>query len=339
MMKRYVVGILAAVLVCASACSVGPAPTEEPEETKETKQTETETPPTEETAESTEEQDLRSEDVIVLFTANIGGKADANIGLSGVAALKDACNETAKHVYLADLGDAGSAEAAEQYGGSFVALSMDVIPYDYAVLGDRDLSLGLSGMTGFAETGKIKLLAANIQYAGEDPLISELFETMDIVSAGEKKIAFIGVMMPNPADISLISEETGNAFDFMGADADFLYQILNLYVDDCRMRGADYVVALTHLSEAQGDPFNVYEFIGRTAGIDAVLNGSGETFKKDSVKNSDGKNVLLAGGGKEFEGVGKLTISESGEISADFVTDFSEKDAEIQSMIDALKAR
>ena len=67
--------------------------------------------------------------------------------------------------------------------------------------------------------------------------------------------------------------------------------------------------------------------IRNTRGIDVVIDGhSHETVPEKSVKNADGRDVLLTQTGTKLKDIGKLTIRTDGSITTELVTEVPAQD-------------
>ncbi|MGM9972914.1 MAG: 5'-nucleotidase C-terminal domain-containing protein, partial [Clostridiaceae bacterium] len=104
---------------------------------------------------------------------------------------------------------------------------------------------------------------------------------------------------------------------------------------------ADYVVALGHLGiDGQSKPWTSYEVIGKTKGIDVMLDGhSHSTIAEEKVKNSEGKDVILSSTGTAFKAMGELTITADGKLSTRLISDYTKKDAETTAFIKGIKSQ
>lgn len=110
-------------------------------------------------------------------------------------------------------------------------------------------------------------------------------------------------------------------------------------VDACRAAGADYVVALGHLGMDDAVPqtfiYSSITLVSETTGIDVLLDGHSHTVEPCRVvKNKAGVSVPIAQTGTGLENFGQLVISAGGVISVGIVTDYTEKDATVTTLIE-----
>ncbi|GEM_PF-4598370 len=348
MSKHIFAGILiGCLLLFATGCTVGDDPTKETSETPTESATESATSvgPTAET-ESETEADLRTEDFVLLFTGNVCNAVNRNIGFAGLSALKQEVESEAKYVLLADLGNL-LAEPQESAGfestpalRNFVMGAMGIVPYDYAVPGSRDLSLlKTEDLSNLAVYSGAKLLSANIQYSGIYSEISGSFETFVMETCGERKIALIGIMMPEPEDEDALKEDGETVLSFLADQgADFFYQMMQIYIEECRVRGAEKVILLTHMgNDPANAPFTVDELVQRTTGVTAVLDGRLTAIESRTVMNAANEPVPVSGSGSELTSVGKLVISADGTVEITEISNYTKKDEEAQALIDELQ--
>ena len=104
--------------------------------------------------------------------------------------------------------------------------------------------------------------------------------------------------------------------------------------------GADYVVLLTHLGDAdEFSPYSSIDVIGATTGVDVVLDGHAHSEISCRVeKNKDGDEVLLSAVGTKLTNIGQLVITADGHITTGLVDFYTEKDDAITEVIEDIKA-
>lgn len=288
-----------------------------------------------------ENAEQRTEDIIILYTNDIHSAIDENIGLAGVAAYKQKMQQETPFVTLVDCGDSiqGSyLSAASQ--GLVIIDAMNEVGYDYRILGNHEFDYRLSGVKNIIDESKALYLNCNIVYTGSGTDIFEKTSPYAIKDYGETKIGFVGVTTPNTVSSSTPSyfkDPDGNYIvRFDGADPDGFYHCVQRAVDECRSKGADYVVVLGHLGnyEEEGE-YRSTELIAHTTGIDVLLDAhSHAVIDCETVCDLKGKPVILSSTGTALEHIGKLTIAPDGTITTENITDFEEKDADITAWIE-----
>lgn len=131
-------------------------------------------------------------------------------------------------------------------------------------------------------------------------------------------------------------------YDFYaGEGGNLLYACVQGYVDECRSRGADYVILLTHLGdEESASPYTSAELIEHTQGVNAVLDGHAHHEIPCRIEeNKAGQEVLLSSAGTDMQNIGQLTISAAGNLTVGLISDYGAKDAPMQAAVETAKSR
>ena len=112
-------------------------------------------------------------------------------------------------------------------------------------------------------------------------------------------------------------------------------------MDECREKGADYVIVLAHLGDDEASaPFRSTDLIAGTTGIDAVLDGhSHSVIPCDVVKNQEGDKVLLSSTGTGLSNIGQLVITGEGNLTAGLIGDFPDRDTATDAFIKEIQSR
>lgn len=291
-------------------------------------------------------QETDASDIVILYTGNIQGAVEDHIGFSGLAAYKKGMEAKTAYVSLVDCGDAlqGSMQGLVSEGADIVAL-MNQAGYDLAVFGDHDFDYGAQVLGERIAQADAQYLACNAAYTGSGSNAVEQVKPYEIVAYGDTKVAFVGVA--NPCTMTAITPEhfmEGDkyVYDFaLDEKGETLYTCVQGYVNECRSAGADYVVLLTHLGVSDADsPFSVQELVRTTEGVDVVLDGHGtEQISGMMVADSQGKQVLVSEAGSGLSGIGQLVITESGMLTTSVITDYAQKDAEMEAQMAAVKTQ
>ncbi len=292
-------------------------------------------------------RDGRSEDVVVLFTNDVHCGIDENIGYDGLAAYKKEMSEKYRYVVLADCGDfsQGSYEGAVSKGAYAVDL-MNVVGYDFAILGNHEFDFGIGQLKENVRRSDAQFLNANVTYSGSgENWLNEDTKPYVIEKYGKIKAAFIGVSTPwtiadsSPKDYM---EDGRYVYDFSdGGDGAELYENVQKNVDECRKKGADFVVVLSHLGmDVEADtPYTSLELIENTSGIDVVLDGHSHTEAACWIRqNKKGEDVLVSSTGTKLKNIGKLVLSKDGTASVGYVDHYEKKDGTVSEKIASMRA-
>lgn len=286
----------------------------------------------------------RQEDIIILYTNDVHCAIDKNIGYAGLAAYKKQMQEKTPYVTLVDCGDAIQGDAIGLVSqGDYPLLLMNRAGYDFAVLGNHEFDYGMERLTEVIEAAEAQYLGCNIRYSGEGENALAAIKPYHIKSFGDTEVAFIGVCTPENITSSMpthfMDESRQFIYDFYGKDGDSLYAQVQKTVDECRAKGADYIILLTHLGmDDDSAPFRSADLIEHTKGVDAVLDAhSHSVIPCQIIVDQDGKEVPLSSGGTELSYIGQLTITPSGTITTGLIS-YPEKDAETAAYIREIQA-
>ena len=283
----------------------------------------------------------RIEDILILYTNDTHGAFDTNLGFAKVAELKKQCLKTNRNVTLVDCGDhtQGGALGAVSKGKYLIGI-MNKAGYDFATLGNHEFDFGPETLRSNMMEAEFRYLCCNVSYCGKgtDPLFG--LEPYEIVDYGGTKVAFVGVTTPSTltsAGRINLSENGVPAFDFSGKTQEELNRTVQDTVDACRSAGADKVILLSHLGDAE-EQFTSTELIAGTSGIDAVLDGhSHSEIVQRTVNNKDGEPVLLSSAGTEIRKIGKLVLHADGTMDTSLIGSVSGEDAETGEYIGKIR--
>ena len=288
--------------------------------------------------------DEKSNDIVILHTDDAHCGVNDNLGYAGVAAYKAEMQKTHNYVALVDCGDAIQGESIGTLSaGAYLVDIMNEVGYDFATFGNHEFDYKLPQLAKLTKQAKYQYLACNFKYIGKGT--SDLnYKPYEIVTYGDKKVAFIGIVTPESFTKSTpayFQDESGNYIYSFSEDetGTALYETVQKTVDEARAAGADYVIAMGHLgNEGITDRWTSKAVIANTTGIDAVLDGHDHVAGVQKVANKDGKQIVLTEPGTKFENLGKLTIKTDGTITAELISpkEFTEKDAGITAYITKL---
>ena len=288
--------------------------------------------------------DEKSNDIVILHTDDAHCGVNDNLGYAGVAAYKAEMKKTHNYVALVDCGDAIQGESIGTLSaGAYLVDIMNEVGYDFATFGNHEFDYKLPQLAKLTKQAKYQYLACNFKYIGKGT--SDLnYKPYEIVTYGDKKVAFIGIVTPESFTKSTpayFQDESGNYIYSFSEDetGTALYETVQKTVDEARAAGADYVIAMGHLgNKGITDRWTSKAVIANTTGIDAVLDGHDHIAGVQKVANKDGKQIVLTEPGTKFENLGKLTIKTDGTITAELISpkEFTEKDAGITAYITML---
>ena len=299
------------------------------------------------------EGEVEAGDIVILYTNDVHCSVEqeaaddgtvSNMGYAGVAAYKADMKAITSNVALVDCGDAIQGEAIGTLSkGRYLIDIMNEIGYDYAVYGNHEFDYGMSRIQELtAAAKKFNYLSCNFMDIKSDPAktVLDAYAIRDFV--GGKKVAFVGISTPESITKSTpayFQDEDGNyIYGFCsGGNGQELYDAVQAAVDAAKAEGVDYVVAIAHLGiDTQSSPWTSREVIANTTGIDVVLDGhSHSIIAGETVKNKEGKDVILSSTGDKLRNLGRLVIKADGTMTTSLIAaaDYTKKDVAMDAYI------
>lgn len=301
------------------------------------------TAPGEFSEESTAPAEKKS-DIIILYTNDVHCAVDDNIGYAGLVSYRKELEAEGYETILVDAGDAiqGGTFGTLTKGESVVRM-MNEAGYDVSAVGNHEFDYGMERLFELRDEAEYPYVCCNLVdvRTGELP-----FAPYQIIEAGGRKIAFIGVTTPDSYSSSTpayFQDEEGNFIYNLceSGDGSKLAETVQEYVDSAREEGADYVILLAHLGIGEESiPHRSSDIIPMLSGVDAVVDGhSHSVVEMEKPKDKDGKGVLLTQTGTKLKAIGRLTISESGEMKSELIEEYEKKDPDIEKAIADEKAQ
>lgn len=331
-MKKFLALLLAVVMVLSlTACGkkAEPAPTEAPAPA-----------PTEAPAPAAPV--VEKEDVVILFTNDVHCGIEENIGYAGLAAYRNMMLKQTPNVLLVDAGDWSDGDTIGTVSkGLYLADIMNAVGYDYITLGNHEFG-SLADTTARMEALDAKILVTNLEYLGTGETYLKNSTKYEIVEIGGKKIALLGIVTPETitkAEPGLFMDGDEWVYTFHHQSEAEFYGYIESVVAEVTKAGADYVIALAHMGDDPASaPWTSTELAANVKGIDAILDGhSHSTVPCRIVNDPNGDPVFIGSTGTKLTNIGQLTITADGLISIGLVTDYTEKDPDIQAFIDNIK--
>ena len=258
----------------------------------------------------------QSNQIVILYDNDVHCDVD---GYPFLVALRNECLSQTKYVSTVSCGDfaSGGIVGAVSKGEQIVKI-MNHVGYDAVVLGNHELDYGIPQMYKVTESLNAPVLCANLMnvQTGTHP-----YPAYHIVKYGDTDIAYIGFTTTTSGTAATLNDEQGNPlYSFMREE---FYNNAQNFIDEAREKGADYVIALSHLGDSQNDGMhpNSRSLIANTTGLDAVIDGHDHHIIEELfINDKNGKPVLLTSSGSNFQNVGKLTIEENGRIHSTLVS-------------------
>ncbi len=280
--------------------------------------------------------DTQTEDIIILFTGDVHGQADENIGYAGLAACKKELQSTSPYVALVDAGDSMSGSLLSLVSeGAYSVQAMNQAGYLFSVPGVHDFDYGASRFVNqLAADANFSYLSCNFI---SNTTSKQVFEPYKVVTFGDKKVAFIGISDPQTIEKSSVDFD-GNYNFSDGADGSTLYARVQIAIENARANGVDYIIAVGHLISDSASPYSAQAVIKNTSGLTAFIQGNSHTASVGTkVKDANGNIVLLTCAGNGLKNIGVLRIKNNQTLEAQILNNYSKKQVSVQDAIGKLE--
>lgn len=285
-------------------------------------------------------------DIVILHTNDVHCGIEDGLTYAGVSAYAKEMEAQygADRVTLVDAGDAvqgGPIGTLTQ--GEYLVDIMNQVGYDIFTPGNHEFDYQIPRLLELTELLDAQTISSNFVdlTTGES-----VFQPYTVLDYGDVQVGYVGITTPESFTKSTpayFQDENGNyIYGFCeGNNGQDLYDNVQASVDAARADGADYVVAVAHLGiEETSAPWRSTDVIANTTGIDVMIDGhSHSTIDGQQVANEEGEMVLLNQTGTKLSAVGKVVIDpDTGDITAELVTDYAGRDADTQAFVDGINA-
>ena len=282
-----------------------------------------------------------NDNIAVLYSGDINGGVDSNIGLAGMAAYANEMKTKSRYVELVDVGNAVSGSVlASTSKGEYVVEALNAAGYTTAVPGAGEFSYGVSRLvTGLSKTASYQYVSCNFTSTITGDTV---FKPYRIAAYGDTKVAYVGISDPDimASYESYFKNSDGTyAYSFAdGNDGKELYAAVQSAVDKAKGEGAQYIIALGSLRDTNDAAYTAKSIIENTSGINAFINSnSGKALSGEQVRTKDGLDALLTSPGAGTKNIGVLTLSASDTtVSTQLISSYKLKDIKTKDAIDTL---
>lgn len=282
-----------------------------------------------------------NDNIAVLYSGDINGGVDSNIGLAGMAAYANEMKTKSRYVELVDVGNAVSGSVlASTSKGEYVVEALNAAGYTTAVPGAGEFSYGVSRLvTGLSKTASYQYVSCNFTSTITGDTV---FKPYRIAAYGDTKVAYVGISDPDimASYESYFKDSDGTyAYSFAdGNDGKELYAAVQSAVDKAKGEGAQYIIALGSLRDTNDAAYTAKSIIENTSGINAFINSnSGKALSGEQVRTKDGMYALLTSPGEGTKNIGVLTLSASDKtVSTQLISSYKLKDIKTKDAIDTL---
>ena len=287
---------------------------------------------------------VQDKDISIIYTTDVHCGVDTNLGYAKVEAYKKNLQKT-NYVALVDAGDYLQGEFIGAISkGEYVMEIINEMNYDVVTLGNHEFDYGIDVLKSRLTEFKGEVVSCNFSYIGNKENKLNMVKPYVIKEYGIKKVAYIGITTPETltaSDPKLFLEDGKFAYDFGAKTAEDFYNLIQENIDECKAKGADYVIALSHLGSPESfKPFSSIDVIKNTTGVDAFLDGHSHIdLPWTKEKNKDNKDTLLVDTGYKLNEFASLTISKDGEISYEFINSYDSVDEDMDKFVKGIKAK
>ena len=255
-----------------------------------------------------------SSEVVIYHTNDthgyLAGDGESIIGIDQVAGLKESTPDS----ILVDAGDAtqGLPLASLTKGADIIEL-MNLAGYDLMTAGNHEFDFGTDQFLSNVKLADFPILAANIYQDGQ-PLLQDVQEGNNgchtIIERDGLQIGFFGITTTDTAGST-------NPAGIAGLEFKDEIETAKNEIDHLESEGADVIIAICHMGDMDASCTSV-DLANALTGeyqdkLDVLIDGHSHT-----IENEETNGVLIVQTGSGMTGVGKLTLTVSGdEVSAE----------------------
>lgn len=287
-----------------------------------------------------------NKDVVIFATNDVHSSYDEKLGYAGLKYFIDHFDKNENDTILIDTGNFSvGCDAAYNSKGKATIEIMKAVGYDFVVPGCYEFYYGydvfLENMKKFGD----KVLSCNILDIKTNKL---LFNPYKIIKLGNFNVALIGVTTPETlyrCDESIFIDENGNDILYFYGDESgkSLYAQIQKYVDKAKKEGADKVILVGNLGDANViTQWTSTEVIKNTTDIDAVIDGhSMELLDNGLMTNKVGSFVPIVQAESDLAYIAVMNITKDGYTFPALLSEKSviNKDEKITELISKLREK
>ena len=257
------------------------------------------------------------EDIAIIHINDVHCGFNDTIGYDGFALYRNELKKKYKNIITIDVGDhvQGGTLGAISNGEAIIKI-MNKIGFNISILGNHEFDYGIKQLIKFDKTITSRYTCANFCYHKNK---STIFEPYKIMEIGNKKIAFISVITPYTfykSSLFNIKDSNGEPiYDFLsGNHTQELYDKIQKYINEVKLKGANYVIILSHLGMGGKEPYSSDLFLSKLEGIDIILDGHTHLVYNSILKDKNGNNVYITQAGTKLQSIGILILKKDGSI-------------------------
>lgn len=266
------------------------------------------------------EDSFRLEDLagktVILHTNDTHGRIllgkDNSVGLTTLAALKDACIAAGAEVLLFDAGDTFRGTTLATYNeGETIGKLMNALGYDAMVTGNHDYEYGTNHLVELANRLNFPVLGSNVIDLTTNHL---LFGEHVLIEKNDVTYGIFG--LSTQATMTINDARNVERITIMSP------------VDSARMEvavlksaGADVIIALGHLGINDKSPQNSVDVLSQVEGIDLFIDGHSHSTLLECANVNPRKDTLLVSSDQYLNSIGVVVVDKKQRMKAYSLTE------------------
>jgi 2',3'-cyclic-nucleotide 2'-phosphodiesterase (5'-nucleotidase family) len=272
--------------------------------------------------------DEKTCDIAILHVNDVHCGVDTTIGYDGFVLYREMMKKECNHVITVDVGDhvQGGTLGAISEGEAIIQI-MNQIKFDAITIGNHEFDYGTEQLAKLGESSTTKYISSNFCYNSNK---STIFQPYTVVTAGEKKIGFIGVVTPltfSKTYLVKVMDGNGKAmYDFRGEE---LATVVQDNIDKLKTQeNVDYVFLLTHLGMGV-EQYTSDGLLSKLEKVDGVFDGHTHSIYIDKSKDKNNKEIPIAQTGTKLESIGKLIIKTDRTLESENIKEVPQPSSDI----------
>lgn len=266
------------------------------------------------------EDSFRLEDLsgktVILHTNDTHGRIqlgkDNSVGLTTLAALKDACIAAGAEVLLFDAGDTFRGTTLATYNeGETIGKLMNALGYDAMVTGNHDYEYGANHLVELANKLKFPVLGSNVIDLTTNHL---LFREHVLIEKNGVTYGIFG--LSTQATMTINDPKNVERITIMSpVDA------ARMEVGVLKSAGAEVIIALSHLGINDKSPLNSIDVLSKVEGIDLFIDGHSHSTLFECESVNPRKGTLLVSSDQYLNAIGVVVVDKDQKMKSYSLTE------------------
>ena len=264
-----------------------------------------------------------SDDIVILHVNDVHCGLNDTIGYDGFVLYRDEMKKKYKNVITVDVGDhvqGGSIGAIS--GGEAIINLVNKIGFNVSILGNHEFDYGIEQLLKLRQNISSNYICSNFCYNKNK---TRVFDPYKVITIGDKKIGFIGVLTPLTLTKTYLSSVKDNEtkerlYDFLSCNnSTDLYDTVQKDINELRNNEkVNYVILLTHIGMEVED-YTSEDLLSHLENVDAVLDGHTHKVYNVTTKDKKQNNITIAQTGTKLQSIGKLIIKKDGSFGEEII--------------------